>query len=62
MPLYMFIIDYNDKELTRTGHEHVCAPSAQAAVNDFLSYMPNADELIIDGVYKEVHNWKQRRR
>lgn len=57
----MFIIDYDDKtnDFDISGYEHIVADNAQEAVNEFMRYMP--DTCVIDGVYKQVHNWRQRR-
>lgn len=55
----MFVIDYDDKAGGVSGYEHIVADNAQGAVDEFVRYMP--DTCVIDGVYKAVHTWRQRR-
>lgn len=60
MAYSMFVIDYDDNDGGVSGYYHVVANNAQEAVNEFESCMP--DTCVIDGVYKAVQNWKQRRK
>lgn len=53
-----FVIDYTIG--CDSGFVIEAAETAQEAVDSFYSYMPPDEEIIIDGVYKEVKNWRAR--